>query len=916
VWKSLARGSVAAVLTALAIGAPARAVSPAAPFDVAAEAICATANGHRQAGSLDRAEDLYTTVKEGDGEKNCAVAGLKSVAEQRERAVETVIKGQKLIRAGKLAEAETMFRSALTMDRGNEAASEGIAQVITLQDRPIGMASTNWDRFYQEWVEPLGKMLLFSAVVLAVLYALAGLSSRLFVRTVAVSWPRNYRWTAGTLGFVLIFGAAVMLPLYAMFEPFTANRSLINAAAGVVMLTGLGLVGLVIGASTRTHREWKHWLALMIFLGVAVLMAGSLLLAPRKSPGVEAVGVVAVLELGVVGAIVIMARCNRMYRMGLCIPLSVTAVLASALLLAPLKDTERLLVAYIVLALIGVVLTAATLGQNLRLQVEVQKPDGTVSAGSTDYLLARMKGLGTESPKELDRATSVLATTPLSKITSEDLSALPAGKVAGSLSRLFFALRPDLTWRARVTLVDADRVAMTLSRNGRHVESAVFSRRDLSLAAIPPGLEETEKAAAQDRAHAQLLTGAAAFILLRLSEVHVELKDDLYGAERWQSVALQVIATSRSLIEDGEAHDAERVELLSRAMNEDPQYVLARYEYMCAAFRRIDYEQSDYAAFAKSIDEYYVRSGLSRRGRDEGWASLRIRIMYTSATQWLNGYLNESQADEEMLQKAEQSVEELKLLCSEQWKGRQLRRQAEQMLHFAENLEHCIQVLRRVPPPADAAWLHPHEHDASPRLAWDHACLDCFLAGLRDQDRAQRLGQAIEDLEFAVATNEDKIAAAADPCFRPLLSDHRFRRLVGTLPQHFLDLPALVPHKPQLIEAGINSALDLERRTQRVEQQDQLAAHLKISRVVIDQMRDVALLALVHPDLNDPGMLHLLSIHEVSSPAALRDRAIREPKQLIRQLRRQAKKDNLRPPGLKWRRPRRWLCEARECKPV
>lgn len=910
-WKRIAQGSTVAVLTALTVVASARAVPQAAPFDATTEAACATAKGHQQAGSLDRATTLYTAVKEGDGEKNCAVAGLRSVAEQRQRAAEKVTEGQKLIRAGTLEEAEAAFRYALAQDRGNAAAAAGIAKVINLQDSPNTIASSNWDRFYEDWVQPLGRMLLFSVAALAVLYGLAGLSSRLFVKTDAVAWRKPYRWIAGTLGFLLIFSSAVMLPLYAMFKPFSAEASLSTWAGWVVAAIGLGAVALVVLASADERRDWRHWLALLICLGAVALVAGALLLAPRESGNVDAAGVFAVLGLMVVSVIAIVARRDRKHQLALLAYLGITVLVAGALLLTPAADTGRLLAAYVALALYGVVMTAATLGQNLRLQVEVQEPDGTVSAGSTDYLLARMKGLGTETPKELDRATSVLATTPLSKITSEDLSALPAGKVAGALSRLFFTIRPDLTWRARVTLVDEERVAMTLSRNGRHVQSAVFSRPDLGLAAIPAGLGEAERTATQDQARAQLLTGAAAFVLLRLSKVHVELQDDLYRAERWQSVALQVIATSRSLIDDSEKHDAARVELLSRAMDEDPMYVLARFEYMWAVYRRIPDEQTDYAAFARSIDEQYVTAGLSSKGKEEGWASLRIRVMYSSATQWLNGYLNGGKEDPKQLQEAAQSVAELQRLCREKWEGQQLRQQAERMLHFAENLEHCIEVLCAVTPPEEAAWLHPHEHAPSPRLTWDHACLDCFLAELPGQDRPLRVEQAIEDLEFAVATGHDRTAAAEDPCFKPLRSEPRFRQLVGRVPPvHFLDLPALAPYKTSLAAAGITSTFDLVRRTQSAEQQAYLATHLGASRVVIDQMRDIALLAQVHQDLDDPGMLHLLIAQGVSSLETLRDKARLQPQELLRELRSQAKKDNLNPSGLLLHRPRRWLRAA------
>ncbi|MDX3534008.1 DUF4332 domain-containing protein [Streptomyces sp. MB09-01] len=866
--------------------APARAASLATPFDAGAESICATAKGHQNAGSLDRAKALYMTVQVGDGEKNCAVAGLKSVAEQRQQAAEAVVEGQRLVRSGDLDDAQNQFRAALELDRTNAKAAAGIAKVAILKGRPNATASSNWDRFYKDWVEPVGKLLLFSAMAWALLYALAGLFSRWFVRVDAVIWPTGKWRFARDLGLFLISGVAVMLPVYAMFKPFTVGGPLIGWAAGVITVIGLGMLFLVVSTSApkRQHetdgipqRDWRHW---------SVLLGG----------------------------------------------LALVVVMADILLLSPLPEFMRLMAAYIALALIGVMVVSSTLGQRLRLQVEVQRADGTVCAASTEYLLARMKGLGTEAPKQLDRASSVLATTPLSKITSEDLSALPAGKIASTLSRLLFALRPDLTWHARVTLVDDDRSAVTLIRNGRHVESIVVSRPDLGLSVIPAELGDAARTRSQDRARAQKLTAVAAFILLRLSEVHVDLRDDLCGARHWRSLALQVIATSKSLIDDSEEQSVdERVELLSLAVDEDPGYVLACFEYLRAVYQRIPEEETDeeeYRKYATAIDQLYARAGLWEiEDTAEGWVPLRIRVMYSSATQWLNSCMASGESNPSALVQAARSAWELKRLCERRWEGRRLRQRAEHMRPFAENLWHCIEALYGVGP--DETRLHPHEHAPySPRLAYDHACLDCLLArrragcwgcltGQSRKTRWLRLDQALEDLEFAVATDDDKTAAATDPFFDDLHSNDRFRRLVNVPPLHFLDLSIFASYKTALAKAGITSAFELVRRSQSGEQQDQLAAHLQVSRPIIDQMRDVALLAQVHPDLEDPGMLHLLLAEGVSSSATLRDQASRSAKRLVHQLRSRAKKENLAyPPGLRQRRCRRWLRAAQTQEPV
>ncbi|MFF5924268.1 DUF4332 domain-containing protein [Streptomyces flavochromogenes] len=808
-------------------------VVAAAPLNPAADRTCAAAKGHLDVGSLDRAKKLYESVKPADDERNCAVEGLQLVAAARQAAAEKVTDGQQLIRSGDLNGAEQMFRAALMLDAASKGAVAGIARVADLESRPLPTAASNWDRFYGDWVLPVGRLVLFSAIGLLVLGALAGLSSWFWVKVGSVAWPTGVRRIAKGVGLSLLIGAAIMTPLFAMFNPFTPTWMQCWIAALVIFAIGL-VAGWLVWWGTRQSRFWD-WRALLVSLGFVV-----------------------------VAAIVI--------------------------LMAPIAPETRLMAAHIALALIGLLLTSAAFGQNLRLQVEVQQPDGNVNAAATDYLLARMKGLGTETPKVLDRATSALATSPLSKIPTEELSVLPAGHFVGALSRLFYALRPDLTWRARVTLVDDNRVATAISRNGRHAESAVFSRMELGLPL------DTD----QDRARAQMLTGAAAFVLLHLSEVHQELKEDLCGASKWKSVALQVIAKSSSLLEDGNRNER-RVDILHRATDEDPGNVLARFEYLWAGYANILHEETNFALFARTLDNEYERSGLSEKPAEEtGWVPLRIRVLYSSTTQWLNAYVaawDEGTHGDTYLQNARISVDELYRLCSASWDRKQLQRQAETMLPFAVNLLRCIDALKgvylyRVPKK------HSHEgSDPSPKLTYDHACLHMFLADLRSlprKIRKQQRDQALEDLQFALVTDDDRKDAATDPCFRKLRSDERFRRLVHAQPpQEFLDLSAFVEHRTELQEAGVTTAGEVVRRTHTTQLQTQLAIYLKVSVVRIQQMRDVALLAQVHEDLGDPQMLHLILSAGITSREALRELARRDENELLLLVQTRAAKEHL-----------------------
>ncbi|MEU6980791.1 hypothetical protein [Streptomyces sp. NPDC046371] len=725
-WRRLVR---ALALVTLVLATTLAAV----PADTVAQQTCEAADGHRGQGSLNRAQALYESVKAGDGDQKCAVDGLRLVAEARRAAAELVTAGQLLIRSGHLDGAKGKFDAALRLDATNAAAGAGIAKVVDLESRPLPTAVSNGDRFYQDWALPIGRLVVLATIGMLIFYALAGLSSRWLVKVDAVAWQKWIRWTTGSLGALLLFAAAVMAPLFAMFSPFSPTWTECRIGALGIGVVALAAVALVLWGTRGRAKPWRR---LLIALGI-----------------VTAAGILPVL-------------------------------LADAL-----SYDVRLMLVHIALSALGVFLTGAALGQNLRLQVEVQQSDGSVNAASSDYLLARMKDLGTETPQALHKSTSTPGSTPLSQIPVEELSVLPAGKFVGALTRLFFALRPDLTWRARVTLVDGNRVATTLTRNGKHAASAVFSRPDLRL---PTDDDE-------NRAKAQMLTGAAAFILVQLSAVHTDLQRGLYGARQWRSVALQVIATSKSLLKNDDSRPATQVRLLARAVNEDPGNELARFEYLWAAYEHRTYKETDLGAFARVIDNAYERSSILQVTDDqEGWMPLKIRILYRLATQWLNAYAY-ARADIDgdgdgdgsyvdraaVLASARPPTDELSRLCDAgkiTWKGQDLRRRLTVMHPHAVNLLACLDVLQGVKAVEDVDAEHPHKGaTATPRLAYDHACLHMFVARRRDvgeEARRQQWDYAIEDLRHALVTADERQEAQSDPCFMELRSDPRFRELI------------------------------------------------------------------------------------------------------------------------------------------
>ncbi|MFD0532348.1 hypothetical protein ACFQ1I_46550 [Kitasatospora arboriphila] len=360
---------------------------------------------------------------------------------------------------------------------------------------------------------------------------------------------------------------------------------------------------------------------------------------------------------------------------------------------------------------------------------------------------------------------------------------------------MLFNLRPDLTWRARASLVDDNRVAISLSRNNRQAASVIFSRRDLGL----PALEDTTSAR---RAKAQLLTGAAVFILVELSRRHPELRDGLCGAREWRSVALQVIATSTSLLEPPE-DKTHKIQLLARSVNEDPDNVLARLEHIWAVQQSIDLDDPQYQRFTQDLDREL--SNMPPK-----WTLLRLRGRHHSAAQWINLHVR-SRLDPEAtplqswyrLYRAKVSVrcfrDELEEACRKlrtREGTSELRLLVAQSKPIAASFEACLKEL------SDRRSRIDRSKEPTPLLAYEFACLDTIKRLVTKQPQSAR-SKALHDLRLALPTADDKEEAWNDPCLSPLREVSAFQELTGhTLPANILDLPAFDSCRNNLKEAA------------------------------------------------------------------------------------------------------------------
>ncbi|MEW9338503.1 hypothetical protein ACFY8X_26870 [Streptomyces tanashiensis] len=784
--------------------------------------VCAVSDQLIKAGYLTEARALFNRLPD-EAPVPCMAADLQRIDLRKAAAAAAVRKGQQQLAEKKNEAAAKSFEAALAEERDNAEARAGhtAATAEKAPSKGLSEEKEDWDDFYHDWLVPLLQLIAAALIGIVVLGALSGLFAHWVVRPQSVVWHRAARSVIGTLGVVLILGCGVMMPLYAMYRPFAPQTVVADPAGLAFLIPALAvLIAVAQAAATSPTRlmrpqSWAPWWRLLL-------------------------ATAAVIGAGLLAWLTVMS-----------------------------DPLERLLVAYAVLSCFGVVLTAAALGQNLRLQVEAQKTEGTADAVATDYLLARLRALGTERPPQ--GLTAVPAVTSLSSLRTEDLSALPAGKVAGALSRLFFALRPDLTWRARVVLVDANRIAVTLTRNGHHAESTIFSRLDLGL----PAVEEEE---AEDRLRAQLLTGAAAIILVRLSHTHPELQASLCGARDWRSVTLQVIASSASLIDSPD----ERIPMLGRAIHEDPNYTLARLEYLWAHQITAPLDSTLFRQICTTTDR--LLGGLT----DASSSGIRIRGYYRNTAQWINMYAQGGYTDRTLLRRARRSFSRLDHACRTADQHAPAAQLADRARPLTDIFRSIIEALSAPHAPAPVP-RHPTQF-LSPRVAYENACLDCALLETGPAPKRDYATEAEQHLQIGMPTSSDVQHAITDPCLAALRQRPGYQSLVGTPPTEFLKVrtfteTAFKGTADKLDSAGLSHPEEIIRNTTGTRGRTELAEYLTVSPLLVDRIRQIALLTRTHPDLADPRMLNLLLGAEIESPTRLRAEARKDPEALMARLR-------------------------------
>ncbi|WP_030460886.1 hypothetical protein [Kitasatospora sp. NRRL B-11411] len=696
-------------------------------------------------------------------------------------------------------------------------------------------------------------------VVLAVLVALTGLLDRTMVAGKAVSWEKGTTVFWKVLGGTALFAAAALLPIYLVYAPFRDGTWLtwvfpVCAGFGVLLpiVARGGRCGERYSGKWRRGERCPGW-----------LRYGSW----RKQRGWEPGTSRAVMPGWTAGILL---------------------VLWAFLLVCffTFGRTHRMAPAAVALAVLGISATATAFGQNLSIQVEAQDAKGQADAAASDYILGRVVSLGTR-PVDGGMANRP---TELAKLATEDWSAIPAGNVAGAVARILYAIRPGLTWRAKVTTVDGDRVAVALSRNSRHAYSTVISRPELGLPAWPDKIPDLEK---NDRARAQLLTAATACILVRLGRCHHEVRTALCGAGKWRAVAQHAIATEPALMREDTAGS---LKLLKQAIDAEPGYGPARVAYLSTLFSTTERRREDRLRISRmmaSVVKLAKGSDDPAAKVRDGWTSTCLQALYARTAMLVNCCLTDWACTRRcprypQLAEAEDSSREFTGTCTKLLKNPdgELHDYVEEMRRSAEILGEMVELFREDQNRITAqgpTWQPTALGAEKPIIAYEYACRIALakLCGQLDTS-----GEGVLK-DYIVFSAERKGDLWSDPSFALLRQDaadsKKMRSLLGVGKPEMLDIAPFKQYAGKLKKIGLTTFEQFRDRA-RIEREEELAGYLSVSGLRVRYLGGVARIAALHDSLREPEVVGWLVEAGITGADELLSRARGDRAALVAQL--------------------------------
>lgn len=318
-----------------------------------------------------------------------------------------------------------------------------------------------------------------------------------------------------------------------------------------------------------------------------------------------------------------------------------TVLVTSVLLTVSVTAAKVLLFVGVVVAwVLAVAALSWASARRMRLLLTVRRAAGDASEGvedkvATGHVLALLSELGSEAPRGLETVVGADVTA----LNAAGLVTAPQGKLASAVFQFLRVFWRQAPWEVTVSVVSEDLQTVQVSRNGRHVRSAVVDRNALGLETtiLAPDGSATER-------KPDLHRMTAAVVLCALHEAYGF--PGLGGARSWRSVGLQYIATT-----DHRGHPTEW-ELLAQAVNDDPGNTAALLALWHARYRTST-DGQELKMYASLLKGYLKREqGLEKaegeyfvRPRREGEDALLMRALYAIAVAKVNGSFAGESAD-------------------------------------------------------------------------------------------------------------------------------------------------------------------------------------------------------------------------------------------------------------------------------
>ncbi|MFH9862159.1 hypothetical protein [Streptomyces sp. NPDC017202] len=462
----------------------------------------------------------------------------------------------------------------------------------------------------------------------------------------------------------------------------------------------------------------------------------------------------------------------------------------------------------------------------------MRKADGKDDVVSAAYMMQRIELMGSNRPRGLYAPKGV----DVSTLPEEAVAALPPteGKFVKSIVGLLRALAAVAPWRADVALIDGATATVDLRRNGWQVDSTLIFLDELG---IHPDLRKT--AFPQE-----VLTAASAFVLLRISDTHLNLKRGLCGTRHWRSLACQVLSATPPWAGDS----AVSRRLLAKAVDKDPRNSAARLGYLVCRYGSMAETLEDQSRYIGRLEQF--RDTVENPEDEDdlkgiGYLPLRVRTLLTLITARIN-YAAQRRSgfdDLNMESDARNDREKLEKALNE------LRTEKEKSVRLAPFYE-------EVEPNSRILIVHLNkmlgesqefnslkEGETSLLCSYNLACLDMADAAI-----GAVLDRALNRLDFAFGDTKYRKAALTDPVLQPL-RDNRRSELMALLGKPRLsDLEVLQPHVAPLERDGIRYPGELIARTADDTQVKELATALKVPKATVEWIREVCQLVESCPD--------------------------------------------------------------------